>query len=181
MTARLGKKFLASAALGLGALGFAAPATQAEPVDTQAQFQSAAHTAMLKKYFPVVSEGFEERDYSRKEAFHASTGRIVFHYGKGLDIEAADSVRLLSKHGYPAIFLPGGKDGTISVFVNRSYPIDYTGDSIIDGAMDDTAIGIFHDRVGKPNNTVETAETKKDGGLASTLATISPAAALSRD
>jgi len=55
---------------------------------------------------------------TRKEAFRASTGKIVFHYGEGI-VGADDEAESLTEDGYPAIAVPGGKPGQVEVFVDR--------------------------------------------------------------
>lgn len=92
MTARLRKKFVASAALGIGALGFAVPATQAEPVNPQAQFQAAT---MNVADIQVPYDDLRSKDWplskinGAAEIFSARSKGIVFLYedGKGLPQE----------------------------------------------------------------------------------------------
>lgn len=90
-----------------------------------------------------------ERTYSRKEAYRASTDKIVMLYGEGIR-NAHLAANVLNDDGYAAITLAGGKPNTVSVFIGRSRPVDYTQDDLYDGRLISDARRNYKDRIGEP-------------------------------
>ncbi len=69
---------------------------------------------------------------SRKEAYRASTGKIVLHYGEGIErIDSAEEG--LNMAGYPTVALPGGKPGQVEIFVNKKIPKMFFSQGDLDG------------------------------------------------
>ncbi len=110
------------------------------------------------------AEEFEDRDYSRKEAYRMSgtrivdsntgeskiiNGRIVLHYGDG--VESVDALAIgLSRRGYDAVAIPGGTPGQVELFVGRSKPLQYVQRDIDRGILGTRAMKFFESRIGPP-------------------------------
>lgn len=86
---------------------------------------------------------------TRKEAYDASKGRIMFHYGEGIwgvrELAAA-----LTEHGFTAVALPGySKKGAGQMRTGKSKSIDFTQDDINFGRIGGLATDLYDTRVGK--------------------------------
>ena len=81
---------------------------------------------------------------TRKEAYRASTNRIVLHYGEGI-VGTASLVRVLGKQGYPTIAIPGAKPGQVELFVNRKMPGKYNQHDLDSGTLGGDAVLIFNE------------------------------------
>ncbi|MCF6281982.1 MAG: hypothetical protein L3J28_07190 [Candidatus Polarisedimenticolaceae bacterium] len=74
---------------------------------------STAHASELPTSLPTENQ----KHLSRKEAYRASTGQIVLHYGQG--IKRVNNIKdVLLERGYPTIAYPGGPQGLIELFVH---------------------------------------------------------------
>lgn len=106
----------------------------------------------------IRNDGLPQKDtYTAWEAYQASDDKIVLFYGEGF-MDAALMAEILVEGGYPAIALPGGKPGTLTLIVDRSGPINYTQRQLNDGTVGDDAKGIYNDRV--TSKKIPTTESK---------------------
>ena len=88
----------------------------------------------------------EQKIYTRKEAYRASTNRIVLHYGEG--VKGAKQIKeILIEEGYPAMAYPGGPEGKIELFINRRVIGTYDQNSVDNGELGGHAITFFKERV----------------------------------
>lgn len=117
-------------------------------------FSSSAIACKIGAAVPPESIPDASVVYTRKQAFRASTGKIVLHYGTGID-GAPMMADILRKDCYPAIAVAGGKPGTVSIFVHRGYPVDYRQIDLDNGRLGGTSSNIFDDRVGKPEGSAD--------------------------
>ena len=102
-----------------------------------------AHAENIQKIRTIE----EQQKYSRKEAYRASTDRIILHYGKG--IRGVDQItEILIERGYPAVAYPGGPEGLVELFIHRGIVGKYDQDAVDDGELGGHAITIFKERVG---------------------------------
>ena len=104
--------------------------------------QSTAHPGGT----PTSKKEETQKLYSRKEAYRASTGRIVLHYGKGTK-RAENIAEILNDRGYPAVAYPGGPEGLVELFIHRGIAGKYNQDSIDDGELGGNAIMLYEERV----------------------------------
>ena len=81
---------------------------------------------------------------TRKEAYRASTNRIVLHYGEGIRL-AEILAQGLTEQGYPTIAIPGGKPGQVELFVNRKMPGKYNQHDLDSGTLGGDAVLIFNE------------------------------------
>lgn len=98
-----------------------------------------------------ISKAEEEKIYSRKDAYRASTNQIVLHYGEGVtgaNMEA-DS---LSDEGYPAIAVPGGSPGQVELFVGRGKFGKYSQSDLDSGTLGGSAMNFYDRKIGKDNS-----------------------------
>lgn len=137
MTNLKNKLTAASALFGAATFGFiGTPQTQAAPEVEPASVNVAAFN----------SSTTEQKEYSRKEAYRASTGRIVLHYGEGTE-DANMIAKILNENGYPTIAIKGAAANTVSLFVNRSYPVEYQEADFNNGRLLDDASSGYDRRV----------------------------------
>ena len=97
-----------------------------------------------------ITHSETQKKYSRKEAYRASTNRIVLHFGEGIK-RVEHIAEILNRKGYPAVALAGGPGKNVSLFVHRSRPINYDQEDVDDGTLGGIAINIYKDRFGGSN------------------------------
>lgn len=91
----------------------------------------------------------QEKIYSRKDAYRASTGRIILHYGEGMK-RVINIAEILSERGYPTVAYPGGPESGVALFVGRGIGKRiYDQDDIDDGTLGGHAMTIYKDRIGQ--------------------------------
>ena len=98
-----------------------------------------------RQSFPVPAPEVIDtsRPWERKAAFRASEGRIVLHYGEG--IELADLLAEgLTERGYPTIAVPGGPKGLVELFIGKKIFGKYDQDKLEGGSLGSDAIDFFN-------------------------------------
>lgn len=84
------------------------------------------------------------KPWARKSAFQASEGRIVLHYGEGIEeISARLEAESLSDRGYPAIAVPGGPTGMVELFVGKRIFGKYNKSQLNNGDMGSNAMELY--------------------------------------
>ncbi len=74
-----------------------------------------------------------ETPCTRKEAYQASTGRIIIHYGAGREVQSINAAQKIKKEfGLDVIPVKGASSGLVSIFVNRSAPVEISIEGVID-------------------------------------------------
>ena len=94
-----------------------------------------------------ISGGQEEKPYSRKDAYRASTNQIVLHYGDEI-WGLGPLVDVLNERGYPTIAIPGGKKENVEVFIGRGKFGNYNQDDIGSGTLGSNAIDFYDRKLG---------------------------------
>lgn len=86
------------------------------------------------------------KPWARKAAFQASEGRIVLHYGEGIEeISAQLEAETLSDRGYPAIAVPGGPKGMVELFIGKKIiPGMYDKHKLNNGGLGSDAIELYN-------------------------------------
>ncbi len=103
----------------------------------------------------------QKKTYSTKEAWQASAGGIVLHYGDGF-LDADIAAEGYSEQGFNCIALPGGPDGQVDVIVGKSVPLRYTQDDLDSGKVGAHAMRFYRDRIGEPSKPTQTEQEAKD-------------------
>jgi hypothetical protein len=84
------------------------------------------------------------KPWARKTAFRASEGRIVLHYGEGIEeISARLEASSLTKSGYPAIAVPGGPTGMVELFVGKRIFGKYNQSQLDRGSLGSNAMELY--------------------------------------
>lgn len=129
--------------------GFLAVTTAALPL--------AANDAQAQQMAPRAPDSTVQmqqgvRVLTDKEAWRESAGRIVLHYGEGID--GADQIaNILNGDGYPAMAYAGGPPRQVELFVGRGAPAGrYTQSDLNRGTLSGTAKHFYDEFVlGKPS------------------------------
>ncbi|MEM6413299.1 MAG: hypothetical protein AAF720_01410 [Pseudomonadota bacterium] len=95
----------------------------------------------------IVPEAPETK--TRKEAYRASTGKIVLHYGEGI-LDADLVAESLVKRSYPALVFAGGPENQVEMFIDRKPAGKFTQRDLNLGDVGGLAISLFDEHVGKP-------------------------------
>lgn len=98
-----------------------------------------------------VFEFIQQEPQSARDAFRSSTGKIVLHYGEGVQGIPAVVWNLRNNYNYPAIAVAGGPAGEVEVFVDRAMLGKFGQRDIATGAVGGTASIVYDERVGKPS------------------------------
>ena len=92
----------------------------------------------------------DSRIYTRKEAYHASDGQIMFNYGERIKrVEVLAEV--LTEKGFTAVALPGAKPGAVYMRVAKSKAFKLTQNDIDSARAGLLTENLFIKRVGPPN------------------------------
>ena len=100
--------------------------------------------------FWTLAHAEEEKIYSHKEAYRASTNQIVLHYREG--IHADWVVAALVQKGYPAIAVPGGSPGQVELFVGRGKFGKYSQNDLDNGRLGGSAMNFYDRKIGKDSS-----------------------------
>jgi hypothetical protein len=105
---------------GILILGLAAALAAVTP---SAAEDTAALTARGRECEGILAESGpfvpEERPYSARDAYRASTCRVILHYGEGLQSAGLIAQILREDDGIEAHALAGGEPGQVELFLDR--------------------------------------------------------------
>lgn len=112
-------------------------------------------TAFAQTAQPVVSY-IDEEAHGKGEAYRASVGRIVFHYGTGMSGIRGD-ITPLRQDGYDAIALAGGTPNSVQIFVDKGNVGKFSQQDVYSGQAAGMASIFYERRVGQPKPGLVTA------------------------
>lgn len=92
---------------------------------------------------------------SAKEAYRASTDRIVLHYGEGI-MHPNLYADALDEMGYPALALAGGPRGKVKIWAARRPVGEFGQESLRSGVAVTAATMIYEELVGPPRSSATT-------------------------
>ncbi len=101
-----------------------------------------------------VFEFIQQEPQSSRNAFRSSAGKIVLHYGEGVQGIPAVVWNLRSNYNYPAIAIAGGPDGEVEVFVDRAMLGKFGQRDVDRGEVGGMASVVYDEKVGKPTGPI---------------------------
>lgn len=98
-----------------------------------------------------VYEFIQQEPQPARIAFRSSAGKIVLHYGEGVQGVPSTVWSLRNTYGYPTIAIAGGPQGKVEVFVDRVMLGEFTQRDIDRDTVGGMASVTFDKRLGKPS------------------------------